>query len=77
MAKMSFDLFGALSPTDGERESKVSDQIFPFANIVDLLLQANGEEPKKTDGDNEEVSGVPEQVAWSFDDNCWSFADNS
>ena len=49
----------------------------PFANIVDLLLQANGEEPKKTDGENEEVSGVPEQVAWSFDDNCWSFADNS
>ena len=26
MAKMSFDLFGALSPTDGEAESKVSNQ---------------------------------------------------
>ena len=26
MAKMSFDLFGALSPTDGEGESKVLDQ---------------------------------------------------
>ena len=26
MAKMSFDLFGALSPTDGEAESKVFNQ---------------------------------------------------
>lgn len=43
MAKMSFDLFGALSPTDGESKVIGEDQ------------------KKKTDGDNEEVSGVPEQ----------------
>ena len=32
-------------------------------------LQAIGGEQKKTEGDNEEVSGVPEQVDWSVLDN--------
>ena len=37
----------------------------PFANNKDLVLQVIGEDQKKkTDGDNEEVSGVPEQVDW-------------
>ena len=78
MAKMSFDLFGALSPNDGE--SKVRMALFlikrklpmtwifflikcvPFSNNMDLIPQVIGEDQKKTDNDNEEVTGVPEQV---------------
>ena len=35
MAKMSFDLFGALSPTDGEGESKV---LFIKSGILYLAI---------------------------------------
>ena len=46
-------------------------KIVQVANIINLELQAIGEEQKKKEGDNEEVSGVPEQVDWSIPDNVF------
>ena len=54
-----------------KRRARFWIKIVQMANIIDLELQAIGEEQKKKEGDNEEVSGVPEQVDWSIPDNVF------
>ena len=50
-------------------KARFSIKSVQMANVMDLVLQATGEDQKKREGDNEEVSGVPEQVDSSILDN--------
>ena len=50
-------------------KARFSIKSVQMANVMDLVLQEIGEDQKKREGDNEEVSGVPEQVDSSVLDN--------